>query len=650
MSDARSLTSHWEARGVELGSVRADQHGTVVPQRTLASARSLPSTTAAPVGMAGSDVELGRVLGEGGMGVVKLAHQRTLARDVAVKAVRPGRDAAQARAQLLLEARVTGALDHPNVVPVHVVLHDADAEPLIVMKRIEGRSWAQLLAESPAASGGRDEDSLDRHLEILVQVARAVHYAHSKGVIHRDLKPDNVMIGAFGEVYVVDWGIAVSSREDGVPGLPLTRDVDDLCGTPEYMAPEMAAGDGPSLSPRTDVYLLGAVLHEILVGEPPHAAPTMLARLEKAFASEPALYPRWVPPTLAAIARRAMSFAPSDRQADAGELARELQAHARHRASTMMSDEAEQRLESLERALATRDDAPGQEDVAATRAERARGVHAAFSECRFGFTQALRMWDGNAAARDGLARALEQMVDFELARGAPSVAESLLSELAAPPPGLRERVRAAVEREAARKAELERLAHDVDASVGGAERQTATVIISLGWGVGCVALGFLGRHELFVIGQRGFALVALAVTGLLGVVALVARDLVANAASRRLTFTALLIFATYAALWAVAPEVGIDTPGTSAVAMLAGSALWSTMAFVERSWIGMPLGLLAGLAVILAWPRFNFEAMGLGGLAGGALSAALRWAAGRRARRRAVAAHQDSIAPRRHQA
>ncbi|MCC6522026.1 MAG: serine/threonine protein kinase [Polyangiaceae bacterium] len=626
-SDSASLASRWQSLGLDVATVRVGARGTVVPERTLESARTLPSTRDVALETGGPDVELGRVLGEGGMGVVKLARQRTLARDVAVKSVRPGGDAARARAQLLLEARVTGALDHPNVVPVHVVLHDADAEPLIVMKRIEGRSWGELLAEAPVGPEGRDPAALDRHLEILVQVARAVHYAHSKGVIHRDLKPDNVMIGAFGEVYVVDWGIAVSTREDGVPGLPLARDVREIAGTPEYMAPEMAAGDGASLSPRTDVYLLGAVLHEILTGAPPHEAPTLIARLERAFASEPPVYPRAVPPTLAAVARRAMSFEPALRQADAGELVGALQDHARHRASTLMSSEAERRLEALEALLAPEPGPGDARDAAYTgaRAERTRAVHAVFGACRFGFAQALRLWDGNEAARAGLARALEGMIDFELARGAPTAAESLLAELAAPPPGLVLRVRGAVEREAARRAELERVAHDVDTSVGGAAFRAATVAISVAWGLGCIALGVLGRHDVFVIGQHGFALVCLTVAlSLVGIARAARRSLLANAAARRQSYTAILIFLLYAALWLAAPALGLDSPATSAVAMLAGSALWTTMALLEASWVGLPVALVAGFAAILAWPRFNFEAMGLASLVGGAVSAGLR--------------------------
>jgi serine/threonine-protein kinase len=132
--------------------------------------------------------------------------------------------------------------------------------PVLVMKRIEGVTWGQLLRDPAAmAKHAPDRPPLDEHLRILGQVCNAVHFAHARGVVHRDLKPDNVMVGAFGEVYVVDWGIATAFG-------PATQ----LAGTPAYMAPEMLGTPGARLSAKTDVYLLGAMLFEVLVGRAPH--------------------------------------------------------------------------------------------------------------------------------------------------------------------------------------------------------------------------------------------------------------------------------------------------------------------------------------------------------------------------------------------
>ncbi|MCB9615733.1 MAG: protein kinase [Sandaracinus sp.] len=131
-----------------------------------------------------------------------------LEREVAVKGLREDLDTPLVRARLLLEARVTGRLEHPNVVPVHLVTEDDEGRPRIVLKRIEGRSWRELLDERPP--DGRD---LAEHVRILGQVCQAIRFAHSRGVLHRDLKPENVMVGDFGEVYVVDWGIALALHE-----------------------------------------------------------------------------------------------------------------------------------------------------------------------------------------------------------------------------------------------------------------------------------------------------------------------------------------------------------------------------------------------------------------------------------------------------
>ena len=197
------------------------------------------------------------------------------------------------RARLLKEARLTGALEHPHIIPVHIIARTAEGEPLLVMKRIEGISWRHFIeAPDERADAFAGETALEKLLEVLMQVAKAVHYAHTRGVVHRDLKPENVMIGRFGEVYLLDWGIAVRLDEGEV------RE-EQVAGTPGYLAPEMAGGASHPITPRTDVYLLGAVLHELLTGEPPHQAPTMQAALFKAWRSQPAVYGPDIPADLA---------------------------------------------------------------------------------------------------------------------------------------------------------------------------------------------------------------------------------------------------------------------------------------------------------------------------------------------------------------
>jgi len=172
-------------------------------------------------------------LGEGGMGVVELAHQRSLQRDVALKRVRPDAPP-HVVAALLREAMFTGYLEHPSIVPVHALGRDEAGRPVMLMKRLEGVSLEALLDDSAhpvwARAGG---DRLATVLEIGRKLCDAIAFAHSRGVLHRDLKPANVMLGAFGEVVLLDWGIATRVGERHAAG--------SIAGTLAYMAPEMLA-------------------------------------------------------------------------------------------------------------------------------------------------------------------------------------------------------------------------------------------------------------------------------------------------------------------------------------------------------------------------------------------------------------------------
>ena len=191
-----------------------------------------------------------------------MAEQRSLAREVAIKTVKD-HAGERARDALCDEAVVTGLLEHPNVIPVHALGCDSEGRPLLVMKRVEGVAWRDLLRdpEHPAwaTHAAAPEDRLAFHLDVLADVSQAAAFAHSRRIVHRDIKPENVMIGEFGEVYLLDWGLAVTAGRELEPGT--------LVGTPAYMAPEMVGGG--RVDGRTDVYLLGATLHEVLTGRPP---------------------------------------------------------------------------------------------------------------------------------------------------------------------------------------------------------------------------------------------------------------------------------------------------------------------------------------------------------------------------------------------
>ncbi len=204
-------------------------------------------------------------LGAGGMGEVRRVRDPVLDRVLALKVLPLGRSGDLER-RFVAEARICASLEHPAIVPVHELGWLPDGRAWFTMREVRGRTLGEVLGDRPP---------LRRTLEQLARVAEAVAFAHSRGVVHRDLKPTNVMIGDYGEVFVVDWGIAkVVGGASGPTGAARGADpaltVDgSVLGTPVYMAPEQAFGDPDAIGPATDVWGLGAVLYEVLTGRPP---------------------------------------------------------------------------------------------------------------------------------------------------------------------------------------------------------------------------------------------------------------------------------------------------------------------------------------------------------------------------------------------
>lgn len=223
--------------------------------------------------------DLIQLIATGGLGEVWEAHQRSLDRRVAVKRVRRDRPRADAgstgRMEALFEAeaRVTANLEHPNIVPVYELDRDPEGGALLAMKLVEGEPWQESIERDLRLPL---DQRLERHLPILVDVAEAVAFAHSRGVIHRDLKPAQVLVGRFGEVQVVDWGLAArvagGRHAEGVGVDPASTS--SPAGTPLFMAPEQTLDDPSQLGPWTDCYLLGGILHMIVTGRAPHHATT----------------------------------------------------------------------------------------------------------------------------------------------------------------------------------------------------------------------------------------------------------------------------------------------------------------------------------------------------------------------------------------
>jgi len=258
---------------------------------------------------------LGDQIGQGGMGEVVLGHDREIGREVAIKRLRRGLDSPHAARRFLREARVQARLEHPSIVPVHTLGHDQKGNPFFTMKRLDGRTLAEYLSAA-------EPPSQQELLRNLVDVCRAIELAHSKGVVHRDLKPENIMLGPFGEVYVLDWGVA--RIVDETESVGAAGDVDTLdgltqagalFGTPGYMAPEQAEGS-PDVGPPADVYALGAILFEILAGQSlhPRGRRALASTLEGCDGSPARRRPDLtIPPELDALCIAALAREPGER-------------------------------------------------------------------------------------------------------------------------------------------------------------------------------------------------------------------------------------------------------------------------------------------------------------------------------------------------
>ena len=402
----------------------------------------LPTLTVGEGHDPSTDYALLNPLGEGGMGLVELAEQPVLARQVAIKRLKPGRGNTPRHVDALLsEARIMGRLEHPNIIPVHTIGLDASLGPIVVMKRIEGDVWSALLDQDASALLVGDEVTLSKHIEYLIQLCNAIQFAHSRGIIHRDIKPDNIMLGPFGELYILDWGIAldlgVSHSGEYV-----------LAGTPGFMAPEMVLGPLTQIDEKSDVYLFGATLHLILTGRARNSGATLIQSLIKTLESGPFEFPASVPVELAAVCNKACASDPDARFESVIALQQALIDYLEHRNARQILLAAHTRFDALRCAI---DD----------QAEDAR-IQRLFIEARFAFEQAMQVRPGDVFPDSNHQRLLAEMLDYELGRDNALGARAILEQIESPTPAQRAQLEAVEEKQAARAARFEYLESEVD--------------------------------------------------------------------------------------------------------------------------------------------------------------------------------------------
>jgi tetratricopeptide (TPR) repeat protein len=296
----------------------------------------------------------------GGMGEVWLAEDCDIGRQVALKKMRSGRE--HQRDTFLLEARITGQLEHPGVIPVHELGLDENNQPFYVMKFVHGRTLKDAIDEyhapppadsaagaaaagtatqSAATAGAADGREVQRLrlLSIFIDLCQTIAYAHSRGVLHRDIKPENVMVGAYGETLVLDWGLAKvignaeSSEAEGGVGLSFSGSTATAAGaikgTPSYLAPEATSGKVEDVDRLSDVFLLGGTLYHILTGRPPRHVKKINELLQAVKQPPPAprMIDRTIPKPLEAICVKALAIRKEDRYQSAAELAEDVQCY-----------------------------------------------------------------------------------------------------------------------------------------------------------------------------------------------------------------------------------------------------------------------------------------------------------------------------------
>jgi len=564
------------------------------------------------------EFELGPLIAKGGMGRVCAAKQLPLQRDVVIKMLREDKRTPAMKALLLQEAYLTGYLEHPNIIPVYQLGKDEEDEPMLVMKQIDGVPWSQLLTRRKKEPDSLPEEqlSLEWHIRILLQVCHAVEYAHSKGIVHRDLKPGNVMIGEFGEVYVLDWGIAASLREEHAGHLPLMKDTNDFMGTPAYSAPEMLMVEIDKIDERTDVYLLGAILFHLLTGQAPHHGKSVVELADRLTQWEPFQFSQDVATELAVLCNLSMSDERHVRPESVREFRLVLETFLANSASHKLMIEAKSMFQQLKEHL---DRVLGDEkssSLVPPSSDEDKEIYSLFWRCHFGFSQALQISAQNKQARKGLQSLLEAMVDYELHRGDVQATAALLTELPRPNRMLEQRLELLKE-EQSKKAqnirELEEFKYESRMDIGRSDRQAGVFILGLSFGLFGILIYFLIDFKYYEPEHLGFFASHLGFVFVLLVMAFVWRaSLFKNRANRQFISMVLFLGLTFLLFRGIFIYMEVSI---AVACVMDGMLMFILMGFLTithdiRFGVGATCYLLVCILTMFK-PKFYYFALGL---------------------------------------
>ncbi len=585
--------------------------------------RSLPPPAAAD--RASHDIRIRGQLAEGGMGAIFLAQQPALRRDVALKTLKDEFMTPVFAQRLRREARVLALVEHPNVVPVHALDTDERNAPVLVMKRIEGTPWRALLRDPAHPALPSAGDRLVYHLRVLMRICEAVHYAHSRGILHLDLKPDNVMIGAFREVYVVDWGVAVSTDEKQRGWLPMADEVAEILGTPAYLAPEMVDLTRAPLSPATDVYLLGGNLHEILFQRPPHEGDSLHDLLYAAYDAKAPPLPESVPEELGRILRKALQPEPADRYATAEELRSALSDFLEHRVAASIADGAQEALDELKELVADAAKEPThpRQRIAERQDSRNAAVQRAFARARFGFAESLRHHPQATEASEGLGEALRTMVGYHLHRKETASAEGLLEELTGDPRAEAMRAQAAEQR--AEAARLEKLGNEAEDDPDSRARGVLVFVTALVVTIPGL-LAYLGtRLGLYTYAWWHTLAYGVLLSAIVGVGGYLWRDrIMTTGRGRRIVWSIVAVTLCSVALRAVSTTLGVRGAASLALELFFfGAAALIAAILSDRRFSMAAVPFFAGTGLVLLAPDHMLLWVALSALTG---PGALAWA------------------------